>query len=230
LIAAFIADLPLNSVLSAFRVVPAQPLYQNLYMLVQGLSSFITFIVLPIYFVKHIEKESLNSYLNSKNLYLSALALIVPLALSLMMVNSIFIEWNMNVHLPSGLHEFFKRFEDQAKEATDFLTSFYSLTYFIFAFVVVAIIPAVGEEFLFRGLIQKYMTGIVNNPHVAIWLTAIFFSAFHMQFFGFVPRMILGAFFGYLYYFSGNIWYAIGAHFVNNGFTGRRCSCAPRNL
>jgi hypothetical protein len=57
-----------------------------------------------------------------------------------------------------------------------------------------------------------------KNIHVAIWISAFFFSAIHVQFFGFVPRMLLGALFGYLYYWSGNLWVPMFAHFVNNGF------------
>lgn len=54
---------------------------------------------------------------------------------------------------------------------------------------------------------------------MAIWIAAIFFSAIHLQFYGFFPRLLLGALFGYIYYWSGNLWYPIFAHFVNNGFT-----------
>lgn len=56
-----------------------------------------------------------------------------------------------------------------------------------------------------------------KNPHVAIWIAAFIFSAIHFQFFGFVPRMLLGALFGYLYYWSGNLWIPMLAHFFNNG-------------
>jgi uncharacterized protein len=56
-----------------------------------------------------------------------------------------------------------------------------------------------------------------KNIHVSIWFAAILFSAIHFQFFGFVPRMLLGALFGYIYYWSGNLTLAILAHFVNNG-------------
>ena len=57
-----------------------------------------------------------------------------------------------------------------------------------------------------------------HNPHLAIWITAIIFSAIHLQFYGFIPRMLLGALLGYLFYWSGNLWLSILAHFVNNGF------------
>lgn len=125
----------------------------------------------------------------------------------------------MSVEFPESLADSFDQMEEQGRLMTEYLTDFYSFPYFLLVLVVVAIVPAIGEELLFRGLIQKYLHKIWKNPHVAIWVTAMFFSAFHMQFYGFVPRMVLGAFFGYLLYFSGNLWYAVFAHFINNGFT-----------
>ena len=83
--------------------------------------------------------------------------------------------------------------------------------------LVIAFIPAIGEEIVFRGLIQNEMYRATRNPHTAIWLTAIIFSAIHLQFLGFVPRVLIGAFLGYIYYWSGNLLIPIMAHFLNNG-------------
>lgn len=82
--------------------------------------------------------------------------------------------------------------------------------------IVVAAIPAIGEEFIFRGCVQGVLTRWVKNPHVAIWITAVIFSAIHLQFYGFLPRMLLGALFGYLLFWGKNIWLPILAHFLNN--------------
>lgn len=79
--------------------------------------------------------------------------------------------------------------------------------------------PAVGEELLFRAGLQKKLQNIIGNYHVAIWVSAFIFSAFHMQFYGLIPRMCLGALFGYIYVWSGNIWAAVFAHFLNNAIT-----------
>jgi membrane protease YdiL (CAAX protease family) len=89
----------------------------------------------------------------------------------------------------------------------------------LLAVVVIAVLPAIGEELVFRGIIQRELFRGTNNIHVAIWISAAIFSAIHIQFYGFVPRMLLGALFGYLYYWSGNLWMPIIAHFINNGFT-----------
>lgn len=92
----------------------------------------------------------------------------------------------------------------------------YELWFNIF---VVAVIPAICEEFLFRGVIQRKLYGWISNPHVAIWIAAFIFSAIHFQFQGFLPRVLLGALLGYLFYWTGNLWVAVFGHFVNNAFS-----------
>ena len=84
--------------------------------------------------------------------------------------------------------------------------------------LVIAILPAIGEEFLFRGVLQNFVRLTTGKKHFAVWMIAIVFSAFHGQFYGFLPRMILGAALGYAYLFTGNLWISIIMHFVNNAF------------
>ena len=79
-----------------------------------------------------------------------------------------------------------------------------------------AAIAAISEELIFRRVIQKLIQKHSNNIHLAIWITAFLFSAIHLQFYGFVPRMLLGAVLGYMYFWSGSIWMPIIAHFTNN--------------
>jgi membrane protease YdiL (CAAX protease family) len=81
----------------------------------------------------------------------------------------------------------------------------------------VALIPALGEEFLFRGTIQRILADWFRNEHLAIWIAALLFSLMHYQFLGFIPRVILGALFGYLFVWTRSIWIAVLAHFINNG-------------
>lgn len=214
-----ILDISLEEFMRKIGTEDPEPQGQLVLILVQGVSSVLSFVVVPALFVKKYEESSLTSYFHSRWINTNAIVLTLGLTLSLMVVNSLLIEWNMNVKFPERLAASFDRMEEQGRLMTEYLTDFHSLPYFLMVLVVVAVVPAIGEELLFRGLIQKYLQHIWKNPHLAIWATAIFFSAFHMQFYGFVPRMVLGAFFGYLFYYSGNLWYASVAHFVNNGFT-----------
>jgi hypothetical protein len=82
--------------------------------------------------------------------------------------------------------------------------------------VVLVMIPALGEELLFRGLIQNYLKNSLKNVHVAIVITAIIFSSIHLQFYGFFPRFILGVALGYLAFLGRSLWLPILAHFINN--------------
>ena len=85
-----------------------------------------------------------------------------------------------------------------------------------FNILVIAVVPAIGEELVFRGWFQRKLTQALSNPHVAIWIAAIVFSAIHLQFEGFLARMVLGLVLGYLYFWTKNLWVPIFAHFVNN--------------
>ncbi|TLX73890.1 CPBP family intramembrane metalloprotease [Labilibacter sediminis] len=82
--------------------------------------------------------------------------------------------------------------------------------------IIIAVLPAIGEELLFRGALQRIFFNLFKNTHLAIIITAVLFSAMHIQFFGFLPRLVLGLIFGYLVVYSGNIWMGIAAHFTNN--------------
>lgn len=86
----------------------------------------------------------------------------------------------------------------------------------LFNLLIIALIPAVGEELTFRGVLQQGLSRRMN-PHVAIILAAAIFSFIHFQFYGFLPRMFLGILLGYMFYVSGSLWTSILMHFVNNG-------------
>jgi hypothetical protein len=144
------------------------------------------------------------------------------MTIAFMATNSIFIDWNAHLSFPEsmkGFEDWARSYEDRAEELTKYMTQFSSTGEFLFAFLVIGILPAFGEELVFRGMLQPQLFRATKNIHIAIWTTAILFSAFHLQFFGFVPRMLLGALFGYLYYWSGNLLMPMFAHFVNNGFS-----------
>lgn len=81
---------------------------------------------------------------------------------------------------------------------------------------VIAVMAAIVEEFFFRGCLQQIMIKITKNAHAGIWITAIIFSAIHFDIYGFIPRILLGAGLGYLFVWTGNIWYPVLAHFLNN--------------
>ena len=133
---------------------------------------------------------------------------------------STLIAWNAGVHFPAFLHDFevwARASEDKAAVLTKFLTRFSSAGRFWVGVLVIAVVPAVAEELVFRGVIQKNLVRWFS-PHLGVWLGAAIFSAIHFQFFGFVPRFVLGLVLGYLYLWSGNILVSMAAHFTQNAF------------
>src|SRR5690606_3070331 len=131
------------------------------------------------------------------------------------------IKLNEQMRLPdvfSGLENWMKAKEIEQERLTTLLLSETSYTGLITSLLVVAVIAAIGEEFLFRGCVQGILMRWFKNPHTAIWVTAIIFSAIHLQFYGFLPRMLLGALFGYLLFWGKSIWLPVLAHFLNNAF------------
>jgi membrane protease YdiL (CAAX protease family) len=120
-------------------------------------------------------------------------------------------------HFLDGLQKWMRNAEDQAQKLTALLMQMKTVWGMIIRVLVIGLLTAIVEEFMFRGCIQTIFTRWTKNTHAAIWITAILFSAFHMEFFGFLPRMMLGVLFGYFVAWSGSIWTAVWAHFINNG-------------
>lgn len=115
-----------------------------------------------------------------------------------------------------SIEEYFRSIDASAMEATQRALAGSGVGMFVLNLVALAITPAICEEMFFRGILQNYLVGATKNKHVAILLTALIFSAIHMQFSGLLPRFILGAVLGYMFYSSGSLWLSIVAHATNN--------------
>lgn len=147
------------------------------------------------------------------------------LAFALMLVSAPLLEFvvslNNKMSFPESLQEiefWMKAKELEAAELTKKLLFMNSYADLALNLLMIAVLPAIGEELLFRGAMQNIFTKWFYNPHIAIWITAIIFSAIHVQFYGFFPRMLLGALFGYMLVWSRSLWLPIFGHFLNNGF------------
>lgn len=133
---------------------------------------------------------------------------------------------NSRVELPKSL-EFIEQILKSQEEAAAALTERFlqadNIGGLLLNIGLMALLPAFSEELSFRGTLQQIIYKDQNGKeqstkiHLAIWITAFIFSAIHMQFYGFVPRMLLGAMFGYVFVWSGSLWVPITMHFVNNG-------------
>jgi len=129
-------------------------------------------------------------------------------------------ELNNHLSFPDflyGVENWMKASEENLKNLTDAFLQMGGITDLTVNLLIIALLAAVGEELFFRGAMQNVFLEWARNPHVAVWFTAILFSTLHMQFYGFLPRMMLGVVLGYLYIWSGSLWLSILFHFLNNG-------------
>lgn len=149
------------------------------------------------------------------------LLLVAILSVCWMPIMGLVNELNQKMVFPDflkGLEAWMRAMEDEGAKTTEAILKMKTITDLLVNLLVIAIVPAICEEFIFRGAIQRTLFRMIDNPHVAIWTAAIIFSTIHFQFYGFVPRMLLGAAFGYVYFWTGSLWYAIFAHFLNNAY------------
>jgi membrane protease YdiL (CAAX protease family) len=172
---------------------------------------------LPSVFLQ--KREPLHTYFPIEKtvpmFYVLAVAILVAFSPMMELIG----EWNAQMTLPESLKgvEIWMRTQEDA--SNDLIKKVVMVDHIGLLFVniiVLAVFPAVAEEYYFRGSLMHIFNRIFKNIHVTIWVTAIIFSAIHVQFFGFFPRVILGAFFGYMLIWTNNIWVPILAHFVNN--------------
>ncbi|MFY0602234.1 MAG: CPBP family intramembrane metalloprotease [Cyclobacteriaceae bacterium] len=189
---------------------------------IQAFTSIGAFIITPLVFIRYILKLNFLEFTNIPKPAIQPILMTVVLVFCFMIANSALIEFNQNLTLPdflSGFEKWARDYEDAAERLTIYLTQFDSVGYFLVTVVIIAVVPAIGEELLFRGLIQNLFNHIIKNHHLAIWISALLFSAFHFQFYGIIPRMMLGVLFGYIYLWSGSLTLAMVGHFVNNALS-----------
>nr|WP_319572626.1 CPBP family intramembrane glutamic endopeptidase [uncultured Draconibacterium sp.] len=191
----------------------------NLYKFIQVVQA-IGFFIVPPFILGYLFHGKSNEYLYLNKTFNSQSVILV---VAMMFFAAPFInligELNSNMSFPewlSGVEEWMRNTEENAAEITEAFLNVKTIGGLAFNVFMVALLPALGEELLFRGVIQKIFSRITRSHHWGIWISAILFSALHMQFYGFVPRVLLGALFGYLLVWSSSMWLPIIAHFLNN--------------
>jgi membrane protease YdiL (CAAX protease family) len=118
-----------------------------------------------------------------------------------------------------SLEEWMRNTEENTNKISEKILYVRNIWDFVLNILIICVLTGIGEEFTFRGILQNLFGKVVRNHHLIIWIVAIIFSAVHFQFYGFVPRMLLGAYLGYLLYYTKNIWVPVLAHFTNNCFS-----------
>ncbi len=184
----------------------------------QVVSSILLYLLVPYLYVKFFNKPLLHKLSsNEKNPISVFLYAMLIICLSMPVVFWM-VKFNRLLELPAfmeGIENSMRMAEAKAQALTTMFVEAEGWL-IVLALIGLVVIPGIGEEYLFRGIIQSKFLQSGASVHVSIWATAFIFSFIHFQFYGFLPRMVLGAMFGYLYYYSGNLWVPMLAHATNN--------------
>lgn len=181
--------------------------------------------IMPVYVLaiynKHLElRPKKETFWMSHGPSLKSILVVVLVWVTSLPSMNYLVELNQSIHLPDSmkaLEQLMRQMEESAQKITSLLLDAQSWPMMLAMVLVVGVLPAVGEEIFFRaGMLGTIRHGRVNK-HVAVWVMAFIFSAIHLQFYGFVPRLLLGAWLGYLMVWRGEVWTPIIAHALNNG-------------
>lgn len=214
--------IPLDELPALLTLKSTSPHARMAFLFIQGFGGGLGFLAAAYIIAKWIDKADMDRQQQLDRFKFMGIAITVVIMLGAVLFNALLIDWNAQVKFPeflSAFEKFARESEDELMAMTKFLTDFQNTGEFLMGLLVIGILAGIGEEVLFRGVLQPKLQFYTGNPHLGIWLAAFIFSAIHLQFYGFLPRMFLGAVFGYLYHYSGSLTYPIVAHILNNSFT-----------
>jgi membrane protease YdiL (CAAX protease family) len=184
------------------------------------ISQDISYLLIPgiiiLILMKPVPKVSLSDL---KLPHINKIALVIVMAFCIFPITSFAGQLSSEMQLPgwlSGLEGWMREKEDSANRIVDILLIRSTLKTLLFNLLMIAVLPAIGEEMIFRGVFQKILCKLLKSGHLAVWVMAFLFSAVHLQFYGFLPRFILGLVFGYLFLWSDTLWLPVILHFLNN--------------
>lgn len=190
----------------------------NLMRTVQVMSQVGIFILPPLLFAWLTQPMPLKALGLNKPLPRQIILALLIMPVAGPMINEL-VAWNEAIRLPQSLHgleQWMKASEENAARLTEnFLKPPGWGTLWVNV-VMIALLPAIGEELLFRSVLIGLFRKIFKNVHWPIIISSLIFSAIHMQFYGFIPRFVLGMVLGYLFVWSGSVWLPMIAHFINN--------------
>ena len=182
-------------------------------------SQLFTFVFPPIAYAFLVKEKPVNT-LGLKNAKILWFLIGTAMIFAIMPLNSILAEWNAGLTLPESLSALEQMIKDMQESASAMIEKFVSVDTIgglMLNLFMIAGLAALGEELLFWSIIQTSLIKLCKNAHVGILIASAIFSIIHLEFYGFIPRLILGMLLGYMFYFSGSIWVPMLMHFLNNG-------------
>lgn len=213
-------NLPIEETMNIMRILQPDALYRTGFIVVQGVGSAFAFLGAWLFVRLAIDKTDLRLLYTQNATIMGYLLAIVAIVASAPFISAV-IEFNRFNFAPSVQQAFepFKASHQRIEQITAYLAHFETPNQWLVGLLAMALIPAIGEELFFRQYVQTSIGKLLNNAHLGIWISALLFSAVHMQVFLFFPRLLLGAVLGYVFYYSRDIKVSILSHFVNNATT-----------
>ena len=217
-LAQLIFGVPVLEMISGMGI-PETRLEINLLKFMQMMNQLGAFII-PGFLFAFLVSPAVRDYLGLKRMpgLFGILSVALLMYLLLPVINEL-VKLNEGMSLPSGLSAVEEWMRESEKKAEELTGAFLRTTSYAGLFInllIVGVLASVGEELLFRAVLIRLFRSWFGNVHWAVVISAFIFSAFHMQFYGFLPRFLLGLIFGYLFVWSGSLWLPIIAHFINN--------------
>ena len=184
--------------------------------IVQAGATFLYMALPAIIFGRIISRKPFAALGFNDKINLRQIALVAAIVFVSLLLSSVLGDINKMIPIPADWAKKFQQMEDAYNDQVLLLTAMKTPADYMVSLLLIALLPAIFEEMFFRGAVQQVLIKLFSNPFIGILITSIFFSAIHLSFYGFAPRMFLGMMLGYLFYFSKNLWLNITAHFLNN--------------
>ncbi|MFZ1703328.1 MAG: type II CAAX endopeptidase family protein [Saprospiraceae bacterium] len=171
------------------------------------------FVAVPLVFAYFFYKNECIQFLGFKWPSLADFLIFMGLLLCIYPLMAILTTWVSWIPLP----EWMRNLDQNQFKALESLMQMNSLTDVLFNLLLFAVLPGIGEELLFRGVIQKELEKSLGKIHMAIWITSLVFALLHFQVVGFLPKLFIGLVLGYAYFYTKSIWVPMALHAINNG-------------
>lgn len=191
----------------------------NVLRITQIISQFFMFIAPPLLYAVLVKEKPMH-YLGFKKTSPWHLLIGVMMMYTILPLNNVFAEWNANISLPESMRaieDIMKSLQEQATEITERMLNVNTVGGLLVNLFMIAGLAAFGEELIFRSMLQPFLIKACRNVHIGIFVASCVFSFIHFEFYGFLPRLVLGMLLGYMFYYSKSIWVPMLMHFVNNG-------------
>ena len=197
----------------------ADPADANAFRVIQAVSTLVGFFVPAILTAALMNRKPYKLIGFTKKFSGLQVLLVVLIMLAALFASGAFGWVNQHLPMPDSWKPFFQKLEDQYFKQVNAIMQLKNGGDYFIALLIMAFLPAVFEESLFRGGLQNFLTRSTNKPWLSIIIVSIIFSIVHFSYYGFLPRMFLGMALGLIYYYTGSLWLSITGHFLNNAIT-----------